>query len=210
MIKRTTLTLLFISLCLTAYSQEMNYIKNIRQLLSLYNQDLNSYKNDNVILLGGISGERLGVNMQLLPTVVIKKYFSEKVKIYFPSIASFNLIARLQQENPETVSLDFYSTRNEGYYRNQQSPLILKKEYDELIEIFKNDEWKFTNADYASTGYLIFNKQDLQLTITFELVGDVQEDPLYSSVNYRRPANHVPTLSRYVHFVFRQNLRYTK
>lgn len=205
--KYTAIVMLFIGLHLNVYSQEMKYIQNIHQLFSLHNQDLASYKNDNISALHDISGERLGVTMHLLPAAVSKKYFPKKVEVNFPVYKSFDAIVRLEQENQETIRLDFYSTWNERYDRDQQIPSVFEQRYQELIQIFKDEKWDFINADnYATTDHLIFNKQDLQLTIKFELDGDVQEDPLYSSINYSWPASHIPTLYRYVHFVFRKKI----
>lgn len=89
-------------LCIYLFARNEIHRKYTAPFFS-YNQDLTSAKNNNVTLLRDINGERFGVVMQLLPALVIKKYFPRKVQINYPfnKKTFFDAIVRLEQENQE-------------------------------------------------------------------------------------------------------------
>ncbi len=212
-------TLLF--LCIKCDAQKMDYIKNIKYLLALYGKDSTHYQDDKIEAFknGGKQYDNkqfFNVKMPLLPsgtTALTLKYFNASVTtIAGQEDSNATILAGLAQENPKTVQLDFYSDWHENLDFNRINNGIYvpvaKVVEDDFIKFFSKNGWQFKDSVHNRFAEsLIFKYKNLELTILFEVLQDVNSSPFRFEPDVTWPKDHIPNLKRFIHYIIQKKLK---
>ena len=207
-------TLLF--LCINCDAQKMNYIENIKYLLSLQGRDLTQYKHDKIETLK-IEGKKyegkqfFNVKVPLLPTgteALMLKYFTSS-SLSTKRNLNANTLIYLEKINTETVQLNFYG----GWHENIDFNRIDKGTYtpvskvleEDFIQFFSKNGWQFKDSIHNRFAEsFTFKHRDLELTMLFEVLQDIQDSPFGFEPDISWPEDHIPDLKRFIHFIVRK------
>ncbi len=207
-------TLLF--LCINCDAQKMNYIKNIKYLLSLHGKDLTHYKHDKIesFKINDAQHESkqfFNVKIPLLPTgteALMLKYLNSS-SLSTKKNFNANTLVYLEKINTETVHLNFYGE----WYENIDFNRIDKGTYtpvskvlvENFIQFFSKNGWQFKDSIHnLFAESLIFKHRDLELTVIFEVLQDIQSSPFGFRPDISWPEDHIPYLKRFIPFTVRK------